>query len=429
MNSISVPMPAGRADALQNRLVQSDSVAPPDKRARTSASTALTPPVRGASSAAPTLENRATMEVSPPCRSVPNGGTLQAAFLASLADDRPAVACVQQYFAAAANARQAAPLTALPFVPPNDTIAVSLLSRVEGWLAVATPSAAMVSIHAGCQQRLWTAAARALHARIERARAHHVRPSNEIFVRFNMYFSAAATGAPLAWLGADDARCLLRHSGWSAAISEFLTARAGVAPRPGLLSVTEVLWDDNAGPVVYAGTVAPTGVASGYGVATWPGGVKIFRGCFAAGASNGWGLIVGSSYRSHGEFKKGLFTHGTVIDAKGDCFVGQCKDGIPDRGVSTYVNGDTFNGQFSHGLANGRGIQKLANGVTFAGYYWQGLAYGHGTQTFANGDTFEAHYSWGKVRGPIENVNPGSEPNGMAVIPPWPHRGHVGASR
>lgn len=329
-------------------------------------------------------------------------------FKEPLADCPAAAECLKEYLPAAIDALVENPGKPLPFIPATDEIAEYLHPRVIAWAAAVGPRAGVAPILAGCEQRIRLLQdERLLRALISAARAGDVAPSDEIFVRCNLFMAPAADGSRLDWLTAADARWLLLHPFWNEAATRLLAAKAGEAPRvrwglrlvsgPPQANLHFAFWDIRE----YVGTTERKGLFSnkreavGFGVLTWFSG-GTYTGTFAHSRRHGWGITVDRSYRYEGEFKDDASNGRGVRTDTGFRHDGVYKNGRANgHGVMTCANGDRLEGEFKDDTLDGRGVMTRANGDRFEGQYKDGKVNGRGVWSYANGDRVEGEYKDG----------------------------------
>jgi len=131
-----------------------------------------------------------------------------------------------------------------------------------------------------------------------------------------------------------------------------------------------------------------------------------------------WGSITKSSKSN--KFAK------WCVDKFGPDFKGDFHDGLPKKGVLTFRDGRSLEGEFIEGGLSGKGIERKDNKILFKGefsegsydgkgmlklnpnmhskgkYHGQfkaGKMHGHGKVTGANGGVFEGNYKDGKKQG------------------------------
>ena len=62
-------------------------------------------------------------------------------------------------------------------------------------------------------------------------------------------------------------------------------------------------------------------------------------------------------------------------------------------GISTYTNGDRYEGEYHDGKRHGKGVFYYAdNGEVYDGEWKNNLLHGFGTYKYSNGDTYEGEW-------------------------------------
>jgi hypothetical protein len=99
-------------------------------------------------------------------------------------------------------------------------------------------------------------------------------------------------------------------------------------------------------------------------------------------------FVDGTKY--NGEFRLGKLTGmGTFVFTNRDKYVGGVTDGQPTgKGIYTFANGDTYVGKFTNLKLNGSGTSTFADGSKYVGEFKNDLRDGQGTYTYSNGDVY-----------------------------------------
>ena len=93
---------------------------------------------------------------------------------------------------------------------------------------------------------------------------------------------------------------------------------------------------------------------------------------------------------------------GKYIDARGNEYVGEFKDGKPTgQATITYVSGSIYVGQVKVGKLDGKGTMTFINGTKYVGEYKDGQYHGQGLFKFANGEETVGEWKEGKLNGQV----------------------------
>ena len=102
-----------------------------------------------------------------------------------------------------------------------------------------------------------------------------------------------------------------------------------------------------------------------------------------------------------GEFRHGVLDgQGTGTWPDGRKYVGQFRDGLANgQGMCTSPNGEEYVGEFRDGVPNGRGTNTWADGRKYVGEFRGGVFRGQGTYTWPDGRKYAGQFEDGSANG------------------------------
>lgn len=108
---------------------------------------------------------------------------------------------------------------------------------------------------------------------------------------------------------------------------------------------------------------------------------------------------IGNTYE--GEWSNGAANgHGVLTYSNGDRYEGQWRNDQENGfGVLSFVDGRRYEGNWLNGKKSGHGVFTFPSGEKFEGEYFNDLRNGYGIQTFADGERYEGNWINGKKNG------------------------------
>lgn len=123
---------------------------------------------------------------------------------------------------------------------------------------------------------------------------------------------------------------------------------------------------------------------------------------------------IGNTYE--GEWSNGAANgHGVLTYSNGDRYEGQWRNDQENGfGVLSFVDGRRYEGNWINGKKNGQGVYFYKNGDNYNGNWVDNMWQGHGVYTFANGDIIDCQWINGVRNGAGSEIFPdGSRYDGM----------------
>ncbi len=88
---------------------------------------------------------------------------------------------------------------------------------------------------------------------------------------------------------------------------------------------------------------------------------------------------------------------GTIINHSGTTYIGKWLEGVLSEGTQTWLNGDTYVGQWQNDRKHGEGTLTLASGIKYVGQWQEDRQHGEGTLTFSSGDKYVGQWRDGTL--------------------------------
>lgn len=132
---------------------------------------------------------------------------------------------------------------------------------------------------------------------------------------------------------------------------------------------------------------------------------------------------IGNTYE--GEWSNGAANgHGVLTYSNGDRYEGQWRNDQENGfGVLSFVDGRRYEGNWLNGKKSGHGVFTFPNGKKYEGEYFNDLRNGYGVETFADGERYEGNWINGKKNGQgVYFYKSGGNYNGNWVDNMW--QGH-----
>ncbi|HJV61072.1 MAG TPA: hypothetical protein VJ743_08985 [Albitalea sp.] len=189
--------------------------------------------------------------------------------------------------------------------------------------------------------------------------------------------------------------------------------KSGYADGTGVL-----LWyRDEALAQRYEGAMAG-GQPEGIGTMSYSGGAARYEGGFHLGKRHGAGVLTYSNgMRLAASFDNGEPVGTVQVSGPQYTYEGGWLEGKPHgEGRAIYADG-RYEGQFSHGLREGRGSASFANGNRYQGEWKANQPDGQGRMDFSDGSHYEGGWRAGRFHG--EGVLTNSD--GEATAGRWDH--------